>query len=180
MKKIIKDIACTIATLGPIGYLPCPGTCATIATLPIVYLISLALPTLCANSYSDCRADAESYIGLFNTEIGLFLLLFLSLLAIASQSLPAACEKLGHSDSPHIVIDELIGTIVAFYALPITLPTVVIGVILFRFFDIVKPLGIKKIETKYPLYAAILTDDILAGVYTNIAMRIILKLVPVV
>lgn len=177
MKKIISYITCNIATLGPIGYLPAPGTFATLATIPLVFLISRFLPTLYAHSFSACISNAESYIGLLNAEIGLFLFFFVILVGIAMKSLPAAFEKFGVADAPHIVIDELLGTLVTFYAIPINSASILIGIALFRFFDIVKPLGIKKIEKMQPQAAAIITDDLVAGVYSNIALRIIMKII---
>jgi len=36
-----KSLRVFLATMGPIGYLPAPGTMATLATLPIAYAIGL-------------------------------------------------------------------------------------------------------------------------------------------
>jgi len=49
--------------------------------------------------------------------------------------------------------------------------------ILFRFFDIVKPLGIRKAE-QLPGGMGVLADDILAGIYTNLIMQIAFRIIP--
>jgi phosphatidylglycerophosphatase A len=43
---------------------------------------------------------------------------------------------------------------------------------LFRFFDITKPLFIRRLE-KLPLGWGVMADDLLAGIYTNLIMQII-------
>ena len=53
---------------------------------------------------------------------------------------------------------------VLFYAL---------GFILFRFFDIVKPLFIRKLET-LPDGWGVMADDLLAGIYANSAVQILI------
>jgi phosphatidylglycerophosphatase A len=45
------------------------------------------------------------------------------------------------------------------------------GFILFRFFDMVKPLGIRKLED-LPGGTGVMLDDVLAGVYGNIILQI--------
>src|SRR4051812_3986784 len=49
----------------------------------------------------------------------------------------------GH-DSNKIVIDEVAGMMISLLLLPASVKYIITGFILFRFFDIVKPLGIKK------------------------------------
>jgi phosphatidylglycerophosphatase A len=45
--------------------------------------------------------------------------------------------------------------------------------ILFRFFDIAKPLGIRRMEAQKNGWG-IMLDDIVAGIYSNIALRILI------
>jgi phosphatidylglycerophosphatase A len=46
------------------------------------------------------------------------------------------------------------------------------GFLLFRFFDIVKPLGIRQVERLEGGWG-IMLDDILAGVYGNLVLQIV-------
>ena len=76
-------------------------------------------------------------------------------------------------DSSRVVIDEVAGQMVTLLFIPLTNTNLLIGLILFRFFDIVKPLGIRKME-KLPAGTGVMMDDVLAGVYANIVLQIIL------
>jgi phosphatidylglycerophosphatase A len=74
-------------------------------------------------------------------------------------------------DSYRVVIDEVAGMWVSLLFVPITTPTLVAGLVLFRFFDITKPLYIRRME-KLPGGVGVMMDDVLAGVYTNILLQI--------
>jgi len=50
--------------------------------------------------------------------------------------------------------------------------------VLFRFFDIAKPLGIRKLESLKG-GVGVMADDILAGIYANIVLQIIIYIIPI-
>ena len=77
-------------------------------------------------------------------------------------------------DHQRVVIDEVAGMCIALLWIPVTPLHVVIALLLFRFFDIVKPLYIKRLEN-WPGGWGVMFDDILAGVYANIVLQIFLK-----
>jgi len=70
-------------------------------------------------------------------------------------------------DSSRVVIDEVAGMLIAVVFVPMNLYTLIGGLVLFRFFDIVKPLGIRKMEA-LPSGTGVMMDDVLAGVYSKI------------
>jgi phosphatidylglycerophosphatase A len=76
-------------------------------------------------------------------------------------------------DSSRVVIDEVAGQMVTLLFVPLINLNLIIGLILFRFFDIVKPLGVRKME-KLPAGTGVMMDDVLAGLYANIVLQIIL------
>ncbi len=80
-------------------------------------------------------------------------------------------EKLEGNDPALVVIDEFVGQGVAILFIPKTLLLYAAAFILFRLFDIVKPLGINRIQN-LPGGWGIMTDDLLAGVYANIILQI--------
>lgn len=82
-------------------------------------------------------------------------------------------EKDWGKDSKHVVIDEVIGMTTALLFSPIHLTSLAIGFIFFRFFDIYKPLYIKRTE-RLPGGWGVMTDDLLAGAYANIALHAVL------
>src|SRR5580704_9976859 len=55
-------------------------------------------------------------------------------------------EKIWGTDSRRVVIDEIGGMCVSLFLVPVYFPFIIIGFIFFRFFDIVKPLYIRKSE----------------------------------
>ncbi|MGI4738044.1 MAG: phosphatidylglycerophosphatase A family protein [Janthinobacterium lividum] len=73
-------------------------------------------------------------------------------------------------DSSRVVIDEVAGMWVSMLLLPVTGPRLLVGLVLFRFFDIRKPLFIRAME-KLPGGVGVMMDDVLAGVYTNLLLH---------
>lgn len=85
-------------------------------------------------------------------------------------------KRLGH-DAPEINIDELVGVWCTYLFIPRThlLFVTIAGFILFRFFDIAKPPPVNQSQ-KLRKGWGVMTDDLLAGIYANAALRILLKI----
>jgi len=79
-------------------------------------------------------------------------------------------EPLWGKDHQRVVIDEVAGMCIALLFIPVSLKYVLTALILFRFFDITKPLLIKKMED-LPGGWGVMMDDVLAGVYANILLQ---------
>ena len=143
---LISGLLKNIATLGFIGYLPvAPGTFGTFAALAFFALIKPTIP------------------------VQVFLLIFVTTIGIFASS--RAEEILNEKDSSHIVIDEFAGYALSVLFLPHTLSSLVVSFLLFRFFDILKPLPIRWIERTLPGGFGIMADDLVAGIYTNVVIR---------
>ncbi|HEX4849940.1 MAG TPA: phosphatidylglycerophosphatase A, partial [Puia sp.] len=79
-------------------------------------------------------------------------------------------DKVWGNDNPKVVIDELAGMSLSLLWLPIK-PGYLLGAfLLFRLFDIWKPLFIKKME-RFPGGWGVMLDDLLAGLYANFIMQ---------
>ncbi|MBF8965270.1 phosphatidylglycerophosphatase A [Pontibacter sp. FD36] len=78
-------------------------------------------------------------------------------------------------DDKKVVIDEVAGMLITMLFIPVSLSTLLAGLVLFRFFDIVKPLYIRKLE-KVRGGLGVMLDDVVAGVYANIVLQILLYL----
>ena len=76
-------------------------------------------------------------------------------------------------DSSRVVIDEIAGMGISLLFLPVTPAYVIAGFVLFRFFDIVKPFFIRKLEA-LPGGWGVMMDDVLAGIYTNLILHVAL------
>ncbi len=79
-------------------------------------------------------------------------------------------------DPPQVVIDEVAGMLISLMFLPKTWPVILCAFILFRGFDTIKIWPTDKLE-KVPHGAGIMLDDVMAGVYTNIALQLSLLVI---
>ena len=66
----------------------------------------------------------------------------------------------------------MVGMWLTLVGLPLNLVNIGVGFLLFRFFDIAKPLGIRRLEAIRGGWGVVL-DDVLAGVYANILLQIL-------
>jgi len=78
---------------------------------------------------------------------------------------------LGTKDSPSIVIDEIAGFLVAMFLIPFAWGSVAAGFLLFRFFDILKPWPLKRLQDVAG-GPGVMLDDIGAGIYTNVMLQV--------
>ena len=86
-------------------------------------------------------------------------------------------EKVFNEKDPHrVVIDEVAGFLTAMAFLPYGIQWIAAGFILFRLFDIWKPFPIMQSQ-KLPGGWGIMVDDILAGVYANIVLQVVVIMV---
>ena len=107
--------------------------------------------------------------------VNLIVTLAVTLLAIWSSG--KAEEIFGKKDDQRIVIDETAGMLVAMFCLPDkSMLYLGLGFVVFRVMDIVKPLGIKKLQAIKGGWGVV-ADDVAAGLITNIILRIVMKIV---
>lgn len=77
-------------------------------------------------------------------------------------------------DPPWIVMDEVCGMMITYLFLPKTFKIIIAGFLLFRFFDILKVYPINKAENLKGRWG-IMLDDILAGIFSNLILQVVLK-----
>ncbi|MCD6170000.1 MAG: phosphatidylglycerophosphatase A [Candidatus Latescibacteria bacterium] len=98
-----------------------------------------------------------------------FLLFFLGVFVSAQA------ERHWGRDASVIVVDEMVGFLAAVLFLPKVPLVIILGFSIFRFFDIVKPFPAHRSQ-RLPGGWGVMTDDLIAGVYTNLVLRLILLL----
>lgn len=148
---IYGKVALILSTWFGAGLVPkAPGTAGTLAGLPLLLII-------------------KCFGSLYET---LFLFAFVCLAIWASDR---SFRILGREDPPEVVIDEVAGYLLALFLLPASWLTISLGFLLFRVFDIWKPFPIKRLE-RIKGGPGIVLDDIMAGLYANLFMRIALQL----
>ena len=84
-------------------------------------------------------------------------------------------EEIWGKDSSKVVVDEVAGMMIALLLIPITFINITIALVLFRFFDIVKPLMVRRLEN-LPKGWGVMGDDVLAGFYSNLVLQFLLYL----
>ena len=127
-----------------------PGTCGTLVAIPLYLLLAqLALPY-----YLACLVIAFC--------IGVYLCHYTS-------------AALGVHDHSGIVWDEFVGFWITMIAVPVTWQWILVGFVLFRVFDIVKPWPVKIADAKMKGGFGIMFDDLLAALYAVIVLQIALQ-----
>lgn len=127
-----------------------PGTFGTLGAIPLVYFLNWAL----------VGADPIGYL--------VATLLFMVFAMWVAQKYETL-NKL--HDPSHVVIDEVAGFLVAMTWVPFDLKNVAIAFVLFRFFDIVKPFPINRLDKRVGGGFGTVIDDIVAGLIVNVLMQ---------
>ena len=95
------------------------------------------------------------------------LALWTAVAAVAATliGIPAAtivARESGRKDPGHVVIDEVAGQLIALIAVSPDWPHAILSLVLFRFFDILKPPPVRQLE-RLPTGTGIMLDDVAAG-----------------
>ena len=84
--------------------------------------------------------------------------------------------RLGVHDHPGIVWDEFVGFWITMIAVPPDWPWILLGFVLFRVFDIVKPWPVRVADARVHGGFGIMLDDVLAGIYALCGVHLVLWL----
>ena len=147
-------LAVFIATVGYCGYFPfAPGTVGSAAGL-VVYLLVW---------WTHSQVVEGSLI--------------VAVYAVGIWAGTAAERYFGGIDPGPVVIDEVLGMLITLAFMPVGLWTAIAGFVLFRIFDVIKPYPANRLE-KFHGGFGIMADDAMAGVYANLALRLVMWLLP--
>jgi len=103
--------------------------------------------------------------------------LFLALTAITHFIVyPLYASYINAEDPADYTLDEIVGVLFISYFLPNETYIWILAIVLFRFFDILKPFGIRKFETSrlFSSSMRVIGDDIIAAFYTLILIEAVL------
>ncbi len=146
--------ATAVATFFGIGHLrPGPGTFGSATTVVLWWLLAHKI-------MPSWQPWAAALLALIAVLIGI----------------PAAtrvARASGRKDPQFVVIDEVAGQLVTLIAAPVAWQSLLLGFILFRAFDIVKPPPVRQLE-RLPEGMGIVVDDVGAGLYALAVMQIVL------
>ncbi len=91
-------------------------------------------------------------------------------------------EKVWGKDPGRVTIDEVVGTLITFFWLPVSIWGMLAGFLVWRFFDIVKLPFVNRSQD-LPRGWGVMVDDVLAGILAQVTMRLLVwasTLVPAV
>lgn len=138
-----------LATCGGVGYLPgMPGTWGSLAALPLWWGLQ--------------------HLGFWGYGIA-----WLALLAVSLWAAGEAWNLLGEADHPTIVLDEVMGMLTAVAWMPPRWQWVVLGFVLFRALDILKPFPLKYLE-QLPGGFGVVMDDVAAGAVARLILAVLM------
>ncbi len=147
-----KWIVQFFSTFFYLGYSPfAPGTVGTVGGIILFYLLSKFSPFI-----------------YFPFLLGLMIF-------SVWVSTKASCI-FGETDPKQVVVDEVCGYLVTMFLIPPNLGNIILGFFLFRLFDIAKPPPVRSAE-RLPSGFGIVVDDIVAGMYSNIILQIITRVI---
>lgn len=136
-----------VATAGGVGRVPtAPGTAGSV--------VGLVAAVLAARTLSPAWY-AALLLGLFAVGV------------VAAQLVERTAPR---KDPSWVVIDEVVGMMLALFLLPLRVGPVAAAFVCFRGFDIFKPFPIRRLEHQ-PGGWGIMLDDVVAGLYANVVVR---------
>ena len=149
MRCVRTHLVHALATGLYLGRIPwMPGTFGTLLGIPLAYA--------CA-------------------QVGPFFYMFACVAFIAFASIVAEMyERAGSAHDPsEVVIDEVAGYLVAMTWLPLTWQGFLGAFVAFRFFDILKPGPIRRIDQRVKGGFGTVLDDVAAGLAANVVLQIV-------
>ena len=150
----MKALAVFLASFGYVGYFPiAPGTAGSAAALAVFAWVR--------------------WMGIPAVELGVIVAVF----AIGVWAAHGTEIALGRKDPGVVVIDEVLGMLITLAVLPVSFWGVMLGFLLFRVFDVVKPFPAAQLEHLHG-GMGIMADDAVAGIYSHLVLRLCMWLVP--
>jgi phosphatidylglycerophosphatase A len=143
-----------VATCGYLGYVPiAPGTFGSAAGLAVFMAVRSS--------------------GSVTVELATIVILF----AVGIWSGTVAEHHFGGVDPGPIVLDEVVGMLITLALLPVNLTGAMVGFVVFRVLDVIKPWPSNGFE-KLPGGLGVMADDGMAALYGNLVMRALIWLAP--
>ena len=151
----MQRIGIFVATCGYLGYVPiAPGTFGSALGLAVFYAV---------------RSTNSAAV-----ELSVIAIIFL----VGIWAGTVAEHHFGGIDPGPVVLDEVVGMLITLALLPVDVVGAVVGFLVFRVLDVVKPWPSATLE-KLPGGLGVMADDGMAAVYGNLVMRALIWMAPV-
>ena len=151
-RAVRKQVLEALATGFYLGKIPkAPGTFGTLLGIPLAWFMAVSL----------------SPVGYM---IGVLVILLISIYIAEMHE-----RETNSHDPKEIVIDEVVGYLIAMTWLPLNWKSFLAAFVVFRFFDILKPGPIRAIDQRVKGGLGTILDDVAAGLVTSVILQIVLK-----
>jgi len=143
-----------VATCGYLGYVPvAPGTFGSALGLGVFFAVRST--------------------GSVTVELSVIALVF----AVGLWCGTVAEHHFGGIDPGPVVLDEVLGMLITLALLPVNITGAIVGFVIFRVLDVVKPWPSARFE-RLPGGLGVMADDAMAAIYGNLVMRALIALLP--
>lgn len=143
-----------VATCGYLGYVPvAPGTFGSALGLVLFFAV---------------RSSGSVAVELF---------VIAAVFVVGLWSGTIAEHHFGGIDPGPVVLDEVLGMLITLALLPVNLAGAIVGFVVFRVLDVVKPWPSARFE-RLPGGLGVMADDVMAAIYGNLMMRGLMALFP--
>ncbi|MEK6197855.1 MAG: phosphatidylglycerophosphatase A [Desulfobacterales bacterium] len=114
---------------------------------------------------------------LHTLSLEIYLAVIAGIFVIGTFAAGEAEKIMDHQDPGLVVIDEIVGMLITMIAVPATPLAMVLGFILFRIFDILKPFPVNFFDQRFHGGLGIMLDDVMAGIYSLIILQVLFRFV---
>jgi phosphatidylglycerophosphatase A len=151
---VMRRLGLFVATCGYLGYVPvAPGTFGSALGLAVFFAVRST--------------------GSVALELGVVVLVF----AVGLWCGTIAEHHFGGIDPGPVVLDEVLGMLITLALLPVNTAGAMVGFIVFRVLDVLKPWPSARFE-RLPGGLGVMADDAMAAIYGNLVMRGLIGLLP--
>jgi phosphatidylglycerophosphatase A len=159
----LPDAWTVLAAWGPCGFSPlAPGTVGTAGAVPLAWAL-----------YGPWPGGARAWPAGWPARLAV--LAGFTWLAVAAAT--RAGRHWREVDAPGIVIDEVVGYLVAMAFVPFGWRAALAGFVLFRLFDVAKPWPVSRLDAIKTGLGVVL-DDVAAGLYAGAGLWLLHRLAP--
>jgi phosphatidylglycerophosphatase A len=150
----VRRLGLFVATCGYLGYVPiAPGTFGSALGLAVFYAVRST--------------------GSVALELSAIAIIF----AVGIWAGTEAEHHFGGIDPAPVVLDEVAGMLITLALLPVNLTGAVVGFLVFRILDVVKPWPSARFE-RLPGGLGVMADDGMAAIYGNLVMQGLIRIAP--
>ena len=163
----MDHISLALTTFG-VGYIPgAPGTYGSAVGVAIYVGIGAVI----AGLDEQFPVRSATFAGYMTLRWAIIPILLTAFCLVGIWASGRTAPIFGRKDPSEAVVDEVMGQLITYCFVPfgVTWPFLLLGFLLFRAFDIVKPFPVRTLEV-LPGGLGICADDIVAGVYAGLCL----------